>query len=79
MFASPKSAVMNRPHSLYIFYLAEMYPHFTIVSLQKVGDIKRFSLQYWLLALTIMFFYNGIFPFVADARYVLWRGGGGTW
>lgn len=33
----------------------------------KVGDIKRFSLQYWLLALTIMFFYNGIFPFVADA------------
>ncbi|XP_064605345.1 LOW QUALITY PROTEIN: major facilitator superfamily domain-containing protein 1-like [Liolophura sinensis] len=33
----------------------------------KVTDIKHFSLSYWLLALTIMFFYNGVFPFVADA------------
>lgn len=38
---------------------------------QKVTDIKHFSLSYWLLAFTIMFFYNGVFPFVADARYVL--------
>ncbi|KAK3089402.1 hypothetical protein FSP39_003368 [Pinctada imbricata] len=33
----------------------------------KVTDIKNFSLSYWLLALTIMFFYNSVFPFVADA------------
>ncbi|CAC5422771.1 unnamed protein product [Mytilus coruscus] len=33
----------------------------------KVTDIKYFSMSYWLLALTIMFFYNGVFPFVADA------------
>lgn len=33
----------------------------------KVTDIKHFSLSYWLLALAIMFFYNGVFPFVADA------------
>lgn len=33
----------------------------------KVTDIKYFSLSYWLLALAIMFFYNGVFPFVADA------------
>lgn len=31
--------------------------------------MKRLSLRYWLLVLTIMFFYNGIFPFIADARY----------
>ncbi|XP_067912961.1 lysosomal dipeptide transporter MFSD1 isoform X2 [Heterodontus francisci] len=30
-------------------------------------DIRYLSLRYWLLVLTIMFFYNGIFPFVADA------------
>lgn len=34
-------------------------------------DIKHFTMSYWLLALTIMFFYNGVFPFVADARFVL--------
>ncbi|KAJ8306439.1 hypothetical protein KUTeg_016984 [Tegillarca granosa] len=34
----------------------------------KVSDIKHFSASYWMLALTIMFFYNGVFPFVADAR-----------
>ncbi|XP_074641992.1 lysosomal dipeptide transporter MFSD1-like isoform X2 [Tubulanus polymorphus] len=33
----------------------------------KVTDIKRFSLSFWLVALSIMFFYNGVFPFVADA------------
>nr|XP_006824906.1 PREDICTED: major facilitator superfamily domain-containing protein 1-like [Saccoglossus kowalevskii] len=33
----------------------------------RVRDIKYFSLQFWLLALSIMFFYNGVFPFVADA------------
>lgn len=33
----------------------------------KVTDIKHFSLSYWLVALSIMFFYNGVFPFVADA------------
>ncbi|XP_070563686.1 lysosomal dipeptide transporter MFSD1-like [Ptychodera flava] len=33
----------------------------------RLRDIKYFSLQFWLLALTIMFFYNGVFPFVADA------------
>uniref|UniRef100_A0A8C7XIK4 Im:7160594 n=1 Tax=Oryzias sinensis TaxID=183150 RepID=A0A8C7XIK4_9TELE len=30
-------------------------------------DVKLLSLRYWLLVLTIMFFYNGIFPFIADA------------
>ncbi|XP_051925389.1 major facilitator superfamily domain-containing protein 1 [Hippocampus zosterae] len=33
----------------------------------RIGDVKRLSLRYWLLVLTIMFFYNGIFPFIADA------------
>ncbi|KAG8145556.1 hypothetical protein E2320_012075 [Naja naja] len=33
----------------------------------KVQDIRHLPLCYWLLVLTIMFFYNGIFPFVADA------------
>ncbi|XP_077980946.1 lysosomal dipeptide transporter MFSD1-like isoform X1 [Glandiceps talaboti] len=33
----------------------------------RLRDIKYMSLQFWLLALTIMFFYNGVFPFVADA------------
>ncbi|KAL5021083.1 hypothetical protein ScPMuIL_000238 [Solemya velum] len=33
----------------------------------RIVDIKHFSLQFWLLALAIMFFYNGVFPFVADA------------
>ncbi|XP_056391052.1 major facilitator superfamily domain-containing protein 1-like isoform X1 [Hyla sarda] len=33
----------------------------------RVQDIRRLPLRYWLLVLTIMFFYNGIFPFVADA------------
>uniref|UniRef100_A0A8C9VYN7 Lysosomal dipeptide transporter MFSD1 n=1 Tax=Scleropages formosus TaxID=113540 RepID=A0A8C9VYN7_SCLFO len=33
----------------------------------RVQDIRQFSLRYWLLVLTIMFFYNGIFPFIADA------------
>ncbi|CAN0383710.1 unnamed protein product [Lampetra planeri] len=30
-------------------------------------DIRYLPLRYWLLVFTIMFFYNGIFPFVADA------------
>ncbi|ESN95555.1 hypothetical protein HELRODRAFT_193538 [Helobdella robusta] len=33
----------------------------------KFTDIKHFNLLYWLIALSIMFFYNGVFPFVADA------------
>ncbi|XP_061911872.1 major facilitator superfamily domain-containing protein 1-like isoform X1 [Entelurus aequoreus] len=33
----------------------------------RIQDVKLLSLRYWLLVLTIMFFYNGIFPFVADA------------
>jgi len=33
----------------------------------RVTDVRYFSLSYWLLALTIMFFYNGVFPFVADS------------
>ncbi|XP_053394258.1 major facilitator superfamily domain-containing protein 1-like [Mercenaria mercenaria] len=33
----------------------------------RVTDIRYFSVSYWLLALTIMFFYNGVFPFVADS------------
>lgn len=33
----------------------------------RVTDVRFFSLSYWLLALTIMFFYNGVFPFVADS------------
>lgn len=33
----------------------------------KVSDIGKFSSQYWIIAFMIMFFYNGVFPFVADA------------
>jgi len=33
-------------------------------------DIKHFNALFWLLALSIMFFYNGVFPFVADARFL---------
>ncbi|KAA0705074.1 hypothetical protein E1301_Tti017859 [Triplophysa tibetana] len=33
----------------------------------RIQDVKRLSLRYWVLVLTIMFFYNGIFPFIADA------------
>ncbi|XP_067127129.1 lysosomal dipeptide transporter MFSD1-like isoform X2 [Centruroides vittatus] len=33
----------------------------------RFTDIRYFSLSFWLLTLTIMFFYNGVFPFVADA------------
>ncbi|KAM9372522.1 lysosomal dipeptide transporter MFSD1-like [Phaethornis superciliosus] len=33
----------------------------------RIQDIRRLPLRYWLLVLTIMFFYNGVFPFVADA------------
>ncbi|XP_068100476.1 lysosomal dipeptide transporter MFSD1-like [Hyperolius riggenbachi] len=33
----------------------------------RVQDIRLLPLRYWLLVLTIMFFYNGVFPFVADA------------
>ncbi|XP_034640614.1 major facilitator superfamily domain-containing protein 1-like isoform X3 [Trachemys scripta elegans] len=33
----------------------------------RVQDVRRLPLCYWLLVLTIMFFYNGVFPFVADA------------
>ena len=45
---------------------------------QKLTDIKNLSLQFWLVALAIMFFYNGVFPFMADARWVLvWRGPAG--
>ncbi|PWA21960.1 hypothetical protein CCH79_00015601 [Gambusia affinis] len=40
----------------------------------RVQDVKLLSLRYWLLVLTIMFFYNGIFPFIADARIVLLPG-----
>ncbi|XP_066833980.1 major facilitator superfamily domain-containing protein 1-like [Anser cygnoides] len=38
-----------------------------IFSSQRIQDIRQLALRYWLLVLTIMFFYNGIFPFVADA------------
>ncbi|XP_015283617.1 PREDICTED: major facilitator superfamily domain-containing protein 1-like [Gekko japonicus] len=34
----------------------------------RVQDVRHLPLRYWLLVLTIMFFYNGVFPFVADAR-----------
>ncbi|EDO41128.1 predicted protein [Nematostella vectensis] len=33
----------------------------------RVTDIKFFGSSYWLLAMTLMFFYNGVFPFVSDA------------
>ncbi|KAG8557767.1 hypothetical protein GDO81_016727 [Engystomops pustulosus] len=33
----------------------------------RVQDIRLLPLRYWLLVLTIMFFYNGVFPFMADA------------
>nr|XP_046233254.1 major facilitator superfamily domain-containing protein 1-like [Scatophagus argus] len=32
-----------------------------------IQDVKFLSRRYWLLVLTIMFFYNNIFPFIADA------------
>lgn len=35
---------------------------------QRIQDVRHLPLRYWLLILTIMFFYNGVFPFVADAR-----------
>lgn len=33
----------------------------------RVQDVRQLPLRYWLLVFTIMFFYNGVFPFVADA------------
>ncbi|CAG5135233.1 unnamed protein product, partial [Candidula unifasciata] len=33
----------------------------------KVTDVRHLPLSFWLIVLTIMFFYNGVFPFVADA------------
>jgi len=39
----------------------------TASKLVKPKDILNFNVSFWLLALTIMFFYNGVFPFVADA------------
>ncbi|KAG2455571.1 major facilitator superfamily domain-containing protein 1 isoform X1 [Polypterus senegalus] len=33
----------------------------------RVQDLRRLPARYWLLVLSIMFFYNGVFPFVADA------------
>nr|KAG5711821.1 hypothetical protein BaRGS_023585 [Batillaria attramentaria] len=33
----------------------------------KITDIRHLPLQFWLVALSIMFFYNGVFPFMADA------------
>lgn len=33
----------------------------------RISDVKYFSLSYWLVIFTIMFFYSGVFPFVADA------------
>lgn len=33
----------------------------------KFSYVRYFSVSFWLLCFTIMFFYNGIFPFVADA------------
>ncbi|XP_063286680.1 major facilitator superfamily domain-containing protein 1-like [Pelobates fuscus] len=33
----------------------------------RVQDVRHLPLRYWLLVLTIMFFYNSVFPFVADA------------
>jgi len=39
----------------------------TASKLVKPRDILNFNVSFWLLALTIMFFYNGVFPFVADA------------
>lgn len=33
----------------------------------QIQDVRLLPLRYWLLVFTIMFFYNGVFPFVADA------------
>nr|XP_057917161.1 major facilitator superfamily domain-containing protein 1-like isoform X2 [Doryrhamphus excisus]XP_057917162.1 major facilitator superfamily domain-containing protein 1-like isoform X2 [Doryrhamphus excisus] len=33
----------------------------------RIQDVKLLPLRYWLLVLTTMFFYNGIYPFIADA------------
>lgn len=42
----------------------------------RIADIKHFSSTYWLLAFCLMFFYIGVFPFIADASkfiYVNYR------
>ncbi|XP_059835250.1 major facilitator superfamily domain-containing protein 1-like isoform X5 [Hypanus sabinus] len=36
----------------------------------RLKDICHLSLHYWLLVLTIMFFYNGFFPFIADVTHL---------
>uniref|UniRef100_A0A8C5R2X3 Lysosomal dipeptide transporter MFSD1 n=1 Tax=Leptobrachium leishanense TaxID=445787 RepID=A0A8C5R2X3_9ANUR len=33
----------------------------------RVQDVQHLPLHYWLLVFTVMFFYNGVFPFVANA------------
>ncbi|XP_068616264.1 lysosomal dipeptide transporter MFSD1-like, partial [Brachionichthys hirsutus] len=33
----------------------------------RIQDVKLLPLRYWLLVLTIMFFYNSLFSFIADA------------
>ncbi|XP_064624959.1 major facilitator superfamily domain-containing protein 1-like [Lineus longissimus] len=33
----------------------------------RITDIRHFTGSFWLLVFAIMFFYNGVFPFVADA------------
>ncbi|XP_065649290.1 major facilitator superfamily domain-containing protein 1 isoform X2 [Hydra vulgaris] len=33
----------------------------------RLGDIRNLNIQFWFLAVTTMFFYNTVFPFIADA------------
>ncbi|XP_065649291.1 major facilitator superfamily domain-containing protein 1 isoform X4 [Hydra vulgaris] len=33
----------------------------------QLGDIRNLNIQFWLLAVTTMFFYNTLFPFIANA------------
>ncbi|XP_013771585.1 major facilitator superfamily domain-containing protein 1-like [Pundamilia nyererei] len=47
--------------------LGNRFGVFLFSFLCRIQDVKLLSVTYWLLVLTIMFFYNGIFPFIADA------------
>ena len=62
---SSESTLVKMSHCWKSHVKAEML--FSFLCSQRLTDVKHFSMAYWLLALTIMFFYNGVFPFVADS------------
>ncbi|XP_064605895.1 LOW QUALITY PROTEIN: major facilitator superfamily domain-containing protein 1-like [Liolophura sinensis] len=41
--------------------------HICRMFFQKLTDVKRFPLVYWLLVLVIVFFYSSVLPFIADS------------